>query len=608
MNLKFLHRIGALASLILVSQAFAFAQSFTQADLDQMVAELGRHAKKVDEFVYPIKASIKVDPVINAYASVETKEENGKVVAVKYGDKYQPIMVVQTGLIEHFKHDHRLIRAVVAHELAHLACGHPIAGGFVVGDINQIFTREKELQADSVGAMFLQSAGYSSKDMVDLLLGLQALPSQSPLLHRLGKSHPTGYDRAANVSNNPNVFRALAEFQLGNAFMENRMYAQALAAYKRAIEKQPEMKESYINAGQAALMHYYDSLPNRTRSLWFRPDFGAVLSDKIPATFAIQVSSEDLKRYQDALTQLTKAVTENPSDPRAKELFALAQMLDPQAQAATIRQGVQATEQLLSKASNDVEKLRLANNLGLGLHREGKLKDAILKMLSAQESTTRYSRILALNIGVSAEAEVTKETAKTAVSIVQTWLKNSPSAHESYPKMKATYAQLCKKFNFVEQDIAGNPLYLCQPTTLTVKDKSFNLFDPSATVFDALGKASKAWRFSEEFPNLLEYRWDSVDFHMLASNSRIFRMTTYQKGSEVTLKPRDDSVERSFVLRVGMTVDDLKKILNLDSAEELLFVRSGDVESWHYFPNLLLGVCIEDGTVIGLTLSPYEED
>src|SRR5262245_22430588 len=97
----------------------AFAQQaspgapFTNEDLMQLSGEVGAVVPANPNYTYPVEVRVVDKPIVNAWTFVD--ERDGKLV---------PQLEVMTGLIQLAHGDRRILRAVIAHELAHLALGH----------------------------------------------------------------------------------------------------------------------------------------------------------------------------------------------------------------------------------------------------------------------------------------------------------------------------------------------------------------------------------------------------------------------------------------------------------------------------------------------------
>ncbi len=393
---------GLVLSLTTLS-SIAYAQNFTQADLEKMVKELEPFSAKFPDYVYPIKCSVVEKDEINAYATVE-KDKSGK---------WQGQMVVFSGFVKFCNGDLKLIRACVAHEISHLAQGHCTMPGWKPSDLNNLWTRQQEFEADITGASLLQKAGHSKNDMADLMLKLDELDKGS-YLGKLTGDHASGKARAAEIVDNPMVLKSLLDYEVGLAFMESRAYLQAMDSFDRAIKKEPKLSEAYTNSAQAAIMYYYDNLPLSLRQTWFVPDFGPMLSPPKPPK-SVELTESDRKRWEAARVRIALAIEKNKDDLRTMELAALILILDPDGKADNLTAGVNLMKPLAKSTTIESDKLRFANNAALGMQRMGQLKEAVDFMISAQKGINLYNNFLAENLGASklpkgAKDEVAVET------------------------------------------------------------------------------------------------------------------------------------------------------------------------------------------------------
>lgn len=589
--------LKGVAVLAALSMAVLGAAEFTEEKLKAMVTELSVHLPQYPGYTYPVKASLEKNEKINAYATVERIEGE---------EKPQAVMVVFTGLVDFFEGEEALIRAVVAHELAHLSKGHPTSGGYKVGEVQTVFIRQLELEADAVGAGCLAEAGYSKDDMIRVLMKLDELGKNSGLMHQIGADHPTGATRASVVADNPLVYRSLADFQLGNAFMQNRRYVQAISAYERAVVKEPNFPEAYINLAQAKLMDYYDKLPQSTKEAWFRPDFGPVLLETGVGSRALDISAADRRRFTEAVAAINLAIEKAPANGRAQELKALALVLDPEGQGANLSEGITMYREMIRSAMTGADVLRYSNNLAIGLQRQSDVRGAVAVMMEAQEKSPLFNRYLAQNLGAKGLEYVSDDAIALALGVVYAWLQNTPSSHEDYTQLRDAYVNTCAARKFEAREVKPLPTYLCQATTITIRGGEISFMEPVMSVVERFGKAQKAWKFNDDFPDILEYRWDAEQFHVVSDRDAIFRLTSYDPGSFLTLKPLNDTVQTEFQVTVGMSKADFAKILNPENGVKISLVRSGTVEEWLYFPGVMMGVCIDGDKVVGITVTPAE--
>lgn len=600
--------IGA-AVLVLSSSSFAnrgnrYQQTFTVADLQKMVDELKPYLPEDPRFSYPIKCVVVEKPDVNANASVEFDPKAPKDA------KPTAKMTVYTGLLTFMK-DMRLVRAVVAHELAHLSKQH-LGKGFKAQDLDLIFTRQQEYDADATGAIALEKAGYSKNDMVDMLLKLGESSKDWPGSDRILGDHADSARRASAVGGNNLVLRSLVSFQNGDGYLDARKYEQAMNAYDKAVADAPKFYESKYNAAIASLLNYYDQVAKNIVEAWYLPDFGPTLSMPIPLSKAGVINDQDRRNYQLALAHVKTAFDAEPTRRESLELQGLVLVLDPDGKPENLREGIKALNDAMGKALLEGDKLRIANNLALGYQRSGDVNKAISTMLAVQRTTTKYNSYLASNLGQQVPGDEFKSDALKAEAVIYTYLTRTPDSALGYAKAKANYGALCSKFNLKARELKQTPVYLCTVLSLTEKGKVVNILDMADDVLKAFGKPQNAYRYSETFTGMKEYVWDSSAFSILTdartSGGEVFlevlRITSYTPGSSLDLLPKNRSVDMRLRVTVGMSTSDFSKILDLKGGIPRSLVKAGALEEWTYFPGLNMGVFVKDDKIAGITVAP----
>ncbi|MBV6490611.1 MAG: M48 family metalloprotease [Fimbriimonadaceae bacterium] len=592
-------RLGLrLATLILLatSAVGALGAEFTLDDLKKMVREIEAIAPKNEAYQYPIDVAFEEDDEVNAYASAIFEE----------GKKPQAILRVHTGLVKFCDGDARIIRAVVAHEVAHLANGHVKPSEPAARDLAKLWTRVQETEADLSGASYLERLGHANKDMVDMLLKLETLRGRlGSWLGRLTGTHPDPKARAARISTEPAVLESFVQFDVALTYMEARMFGIASRLFDSAATRYPMLSAAYVNSAQASLMNYYDNLPVPVKENWFRPDFGPLLTD-IPLSEARdpEIRDSDRRRYAEALLKLQVAAEKASGNPRVAELMALAQVLEPDGKKDVLQAGIAALRKLTGAATDTWDLLRHAVNLGLGLDRVGDVQGAYDAMIGAQKKSEYFNPAIAENLGRISVKGASKETDALTADVLAMWLAETPSSNVNWSAVKKNYETVCGRLGVEPKKVEPKPSYLCKPLTVTLGDKTLGLLDPVQEIVDGLGPADLRISFDSRYPDLTEMRWRGGDFSIFTESGRVMRLTTYVAGSSVSLRPVNTTDSREFLLTVGMSEDDFAKVLNLKGAKEKDLAKGGKVETWMYFSGLNLGVMFEDGKLKGITITP----
>jgi hypothetical protein len=595
-----LFRVSLLLSLSLLALG-ASATEFTQADLEKMVVELDRVLPENPNYKYPVHCSVEENDQVNAYATY-----------VKEGADKRAKMVVYTGLVKGVQGDLRLVRAVVAHELSHLSRGHSLDINPKARDLNNLWTRQQEYEADKYGAEALVKCGYSKKDMVDLMLFFDALQGRKgDWLDNLTADHADPKARAAEVSDNPAALKALVTFDIALAYEDARSHLYAKKLFDLSAAQWPALTEAHINAGMCALLFYYDNLPPAVRAKWWRPDFGPLLTTPhAPLPRAVVVTDKDRQAWKDAMAAIEIAVTKNPGSEEAKALQAIGRVLQPDAIKDVVDLGINWFVAQAAATKDPKLKLRYANNAAVGYHQLGDLKTAYHTIIDAQRGSTVFNAALGENMGLVRVAGRSKEDDKLAADVIFTWLCNTPAGSPSWPTVKKTFDDICSTAGINAKEVKAKPGYLCQVVTLVSNNFEIGLLLPAPSIKKLLGDPQQIVTFTDKWPDLTEMRWADGTLSVLTERDKVMRLTSYQDNAFLELKPVDRTSQTKLRVRVGMSKGELFSMLDETSAELKDLAKGGKVEVWHYFPALGMGVLIDGDKVKGITVTPvvYEED
>ena len=598
--------VGA-AMLTLSSLSFAGSkpqQTFTVADLQKMVDELKSYLPEDPRFAYPIKCVVVEKDEVNANASVEIDPDAAKDA------KPRAKMTVYTGLLKFMK-EIRLVRAVVAHELAHLSKQH-LGKGYKTSDLELIFTRQQEYEADVTGAIVLEKAGFSKKDMVDMLFKLGESSREWPGSDKILGDHADTARRASSVGGNNLVLRSMVSFTDGEAYLDSRNYLQAMKAFDKASTEAPEFYESKYNAAKASLMNYYTDVAANIVESWYIPDFGPTLMMPIWNGRTAAVTDGDRQNYAMALAHVKTAVDAAPGRVESLELQGLALVLDPDGKADSLREGITSLNSAMKLAMVDKDKLRISNNLALGYQRSGDVTKAMRTMLDVQRSTTKYNPFLAVNLGQQVPGDEFKADALKAEAVIYTYLIRTPKSAQGYAKALANYPVMCQKFGLKVRELKTAPVYLCNVLTLTEKGNVIKILDTYEEVSRIFGKPTNAFRYTESYSGMKEYLWDGGNFSVIVDGRtagdevfmEVLRITSYTSGSYFDIKPQEQTLNTSFRVSVGMTVSDFSKFLDIKGGLARNLVRAGTIEEWTYFSGLNMGVLVKDDKIAGITVAP----
>ena len=613
---------GIGAMMLLAAGAMAKqAPVFGQKELEQMVSQLTQYLPEDPRLKYPIKCRVETKDDVNAYASVEV-DKNAKA-----GEKPQAIMVVYTGLVKWMNNDLNLVRAVVCHEIAHLSKGH-LGKGMKAADLDLVFTRQQEYEADATGAAVLEKAGFSRKDMVNMLLRLGEVSREAPASIKVMGDHADTQRRALNIEKNNLVLRSMVSFTNGEAYMDVRAFNQAMMEFDKAKDSAPDFYEAQYNGTLCAFLKYYDEMDATVRENWFQPDFGPSMLLPLSKGRAGIVTDGDKANYADAMVRMKALLAFDAKRQETNELFGLALVLDPNGTPANIQEGIKTLEAALGKAVLPDQRLRIANNLAIGYQRSGNVTTAVDKMFAEQKKTTRFNPYLAANLGAQAlPSKFSADDAKLAANVLFTFLSNINQNAVGYARAESTFKAILSKYNLKTGEIKRQGIPLTSALSLTDGGRTIFLLRPFAEYFDQFGKADIIRAYSPTYQGILEFVWQGGNLTIVTDKTftdevgepgkvtkamiqalEVIRITSYNPGAAVTLQSADPQVKASFKFYVGMTVEDFNKIIPLSSGASKQLIHNAAMEEWTYFYGLNFGVYVKDGKVAGVTVCPVKSD
>ncbi len=601
----------------------AFGHDFDLDDLRALVAELEPHVPKSPRLAYPIDVSIVDDPAINAYATARAEEGVPLPRAV---------MVFYTGIIDAAEGDPRILRGVLAHELAHLAQAHMFITPGEPGDLLHYRTRQKEFEADALGADYLAAAGHPREDMLATLLFLDrvAIEKDTQWLGHVASDHASPVMRAALLRRDEKAYSAVALFEMGTAFLQCRRYRRAMQLFDEAVALEPRLVEARVNAVVAALEDYYDQLPEAVQEAWLQPCFDVHLTaTRLLRGRSIEVTPEDLERYQIVLRRINE-VPMGTAPQMMTFLRATASILHPQGDTTLIQLATGSlTIALAAEGENAISgplRLRYANNRAVGLARLGDLKGAAKALLDEQLTSTWYVHEAGANLARIPLEGLSQDRAKYLLTVLAHHLRNTPPMATTAQRSREAFERVQKAYGLrFTGTIEPAPIFYCQVTSANVGGHEIALFDPLEEVTQKLGALLGKGTLDERYPNLVWTVHGDLDVVLFGERDEVVKITTYRAGDSVVLVPRRASgVDTPAVVRVGMSEAELDAVLDAAGGERLRVqtlplvgrwcfqgpAAQGQpvVESWRYYAALNLGVLVVDGTVTGLSVTPVKSE
>lgn len=591
---------------------------FTLAHLEAMVAEFDAFVPHFELYAYPIQVSILEDDSVNASAGIA-------VVEGDEGTYYQAIVQVHSGFLEAVNHDPRMVRAVLAHEMAHLALGHAAEWADTT-DLEHMLTRQEELAADAAGVRYLAQLGHPAKDMVDLLLFLDGdMPKdQASWLKIVASDHASPITRAALIDGDDTVLSALSHMEVGLAFMECRRYEEAIAWFEAALALEPRMQEAQVNIGLASLQDYYERLPIVIREDWLHPEFMPHLTHThLLGGRSLLVTDKDRERFERALAHI-ESIPEGLYGRSKSFLMGTAQVLCPTDDEATLEAGVELLRANLllfpsiMPAGVQADHLRRVNNMAVGLSRLGRPAEAQTTILTeAARVADVFLGYTAENVGRLPHAGLDTTQARQALQMALLYVQNTPPSAPQFEVVRSAMQNLLDSQNLeITGELITAPTYLCKAVTMSFGEDELELFSPVDDSLAVLGEPSDAGFLLEKYQDLACVIWGEYDIVMLTERGRIMKLTSYREGTSIQLRSSNTTMRETFELRIGMSVAELDAVIDPEGdgtymTYTTLFGRGTSLgellpEMWRYYPTLNLGVYVEGDVVQGLSVTPIK--
>ena len=585
---------------------------FDQGLIQALVTELETVVPQHPDYLYPIDLAIEPSAEVNAGA--------GYYEFLGIEGKHACLTVNQGLLIAPGMTKARL-RAILAHEMAHLALGHALHAS-IEDDTEHVLTRQEELEADRIGAGYLSALGYDPAQMVDAILWLGENDHHAalPWLHAVCGDHASPVMRAALLDPSNASLGAVADFEHGLMYLECGQYRAALPFFDLAISKQPALHEARLMAARAALQDYYEHLPLRVQEAWLRPDFGPMLTDaRLLSGRSTMVTAADRRRYDEVRARIA-AIPDGTDGWIKTFLSASADVLTPEGDRETIEWGVSTLrllhsfEVMLAETPSIEQRTlrqRYANNLAVGLARLGQEGEARGLLLAEMAPRELYVPAITGNLGALPITGLAQEQALLSADLFVHFLANTPEAAVGYAAVRDSLSALAELAGLTLQaEIISPEVLYCAAVEARLAGCNVGLFDPAAELVEALGEPEDASAPIGSYPDLRKLTWgEDLDVLAVVERGRLVRLSSKRDGDAVVLKPRSDAVRGALEVRVGVTEAELRQLLDPAgdggvSEQVALLAGAAVFEFWTYFPALNFGVLLSDGVVRGVTVTP----
>jgi hypothetical protein len=352
-------------------------------------------------------------------------------------------------------------------------------------------------------------------------------------------------------------------------------------------------------------LYYYDNLAAPVRAAWWRPDFGSLITNPhAAAAQTVGVTDDDRAAYKDAMVAINNAVAKNSGNTVAEELLALGQVLEPDADKTIVQKGIDWFKSHGESATDEGLKLRYANNAGVGYQRLADLSTAYHTIIAAQKSTNRFNAALGENMGLVVVKGRSKEDDQLAASVMFTWLSGTPPNSPNWNTVKKTFEDVCANAGIEPKAIEQKPAYLCSVISLTTSGHDLGILLPTNYFKTVLGAPDTTTSFTEKYPDMTEMKWHGGKITAYTERNNVMRITTYEDGAFLLLRPVDATSQNDLKVKVGMTKAELFALINEKSGVAKNLANGGTTEDWTYFPSLNMGVLFDGDAVKAITVSP----
>lgn len=253
----------ALATLVgsvaFVSNVAHAAVSQDQRDMvDRVMQRLLTVVEEPEQYdAWPPQWLVVDEPALNAFATVDRRQRN-------QNNELRPLVRIYRGLLDEIvEMNEDRLAFVLAHELAHLTCGHVTSEVGDTGVLDAAFTREQELEADRVGMKYVVAAGYSYRDAMGAPQQFVESDHSYTSFEGIGTDHPSWIERLELLESDElqkQYWRAASSFQTGVFFLRAQNFQAAEFSFRAVTEEFPKCYEAWVNLGYAQLMQYCDAL------------------------------------------------------------------------------------------------------------------------------------------------------------------------------------------------------------------------------------------------------------------------------------------------------------------------------------------------------------
>jgi tetratricopeptide (TPR) repeat protein len=531
----------------------------------------------------------------------------------------QPIckVVIYKGMMDKIiKGDEDRLAFIMGHELAHISLGHTVDTR--VDDksdfIMSAFTREQEIQADVKGAQIMMAAGYSFQKGKQAIIEMQNQGLEYSSFEGLGYDHPSWNDRLVFLDKDQaNLWKSMSAFSNGTFFLRIEDYSAAEACFSAVKDEFPDCYEAYANLGYAQLMQYCDKLrPVDMKGF----DVGQIVCGAFyerPKSLQAHVRGIDEDMWWKAVGSLREALKMKPDLAMAKANLGVAYLLRPAgrdlAQATKyLTEAAEAAEK--DKTLDLLSKAVILANAGVADLASGELTTCSERLTKAEEygrqfagsSTTQdtsaeIARAILYNHALVLEKSTDASDAEQAVEILQNYLESGNPSSEWWTLAYSDYSSFCKSHGAKPRTVAyfkkeAVPGFRPITSVTFAPNKKVTLSMSEDELTKALGSGTVVPLVDGSNMARLYYPAIGADFLVMDQVTAIIL-------NDAALSPSVQITStglggKTAVLKIGMSVDDLEKIVGTDILSGATIALDDPDTEYEYIPSLGLAYMVGD--------------
>jgi len=565
-----------------------------------------------------ISIEYKTTTDIKAYATKDKKKKNVYEVIVSKGM-----------LDEIIKNNKDALALVIGHEIAHITQGHLNKRQKKTTKYqNMIFSRNEEIEADTVGLKYAIGAGFSFQRAKKFIDNMIKAGYEYSSFEGTSSDHPSWYERLEYLDKEKaNLWREMSAFKNGIFFLNVQQFTAAEYCFKNVINEFSGCSEAYANLGYAQLMQYCDGLTTNYLEKFNIGQLvtGAFYTRPSSLSQAVRGLNEDV--WWSSVGNLREAIRLDPKLTLAYANLGIAYLVRPTGKdLKNASKYFDLSLELVGTDSslNDVAISAIYLNYGVAFlanDKNNKAKDnfEIAKSMIAKyylgkkRTTTNYTRAFngafdynnAVILSTGTESEKEK-----ALKLFEKYLKTTSKSLAWWAIAHKKYITLAKEVNKEPKDF-NKRIYrqiYKSITTLTINNQPVFISQRKDELLNILKNDNLISQNIASGTNLYKYIDENNDIEYIVTNKLLAIFLKSERSPSITIETVEIGGIKNKLL-VGMTIDEFNKAI---AGEEDNYTISELIEKkkkYRYYLNLGLAVKVnkKDNIITELAIiqKPY---